>query len=684
MVSKKILDLERRYKNSTDTVMIGRDFIGPCLNECTKYRRGTGTFGSSAFKAYAEAIDHLVDDVILIEILCSPKIDRRLFDTLKECQDENKRIEILENASNDLILKACKINPNRSDYREKLIAWLIANEKLVIRFALPRQTELIEVYEEGEEEQEEDVMENVKKLAMYHIKYGYFEFPGDIKVAFNGSMNETDTSHSHSTEKVDVFRNWHDADKQRLEDIIEDLDNDWEGRNKGIKVKEISRETLDAIKDQVRKDPKRPQKPIHKPTPPQPPAPKPIDTDAHKWRHKDEALKVFMDKKVGILAMATGTGKTKTAIKIANHLFEKELIDSVVITMHGNPLLTQWDEELIDDQAINKKSVIRHFYKYKDMQAFISRPKDNILLIGRDYLGDFLDHFSPEDAKRTLIIYDEVHDMAAPQTQERTKGKHKKFTYRLGLSATPDRGKFDEEGSEFLYEEIGPIIFSFPVEDAIKRGILVEFDYKALPFDLTPEENKQINQIIRSQFRPEGGRSQKDIMMAISNVTKLAENKLLAFDHYLKNNGTQFLDRSIIFVHSMEFGREVMRILNDHQFTGINHLFEDGDATATNLQRIANGTITCLITCHKASQGIDIKSLNSIIIFASSGNRRETIQRLGRALRTEASNPNKKAFLLDFCRNDKETDDKETDGELTADANRKEWLTALSKSKKEE
>jgi len=679
MVSQTILSLERKYKNSTDKVMIGRDFIAPCLKECIKYRRGTGTFGSSAFKAYAEAVDHMVDDKVIIEILCSPKIDRNLFETLKKCQDEDSRIQILEEASNKLVLKACKINPNRSDYRAKLIAWLIANGKLVIRFALPLKTEEITIYED---EDEDGGMSNVKNQAMYHIKYGYFEFPDEIKIAFAGSMNETDTSHSHSTEQVIVFRSWDVFDKQRLEDVIEDLDNDWEGKNPGIRVKEISKKTLEEIKDQVRKDPKRPQKPPHKPAPPQPPAPKPIDPDANKWRHKDEALKVFMDKKVGILAMATGTGKTSTAIKIANHLFDKELIDSVVITMYGNPLLAQWDTELLDDEEINKKSVIRHYNTYRDMQAFISRPKNNILLITRDSLGDFFDHFQPENAKRTLIIYDEVHDFAAPTTQERTKGKHKKFTYRLGLSATPDRGKFDEEGSEFLYKEIGPIIFKFPIEDAIKRGVLVEFDYKALSFDLTDEENKKISGIIGSQHSPgrDGKkRSQKEIMLAISDVTKLAENKLLAFDHYLKDKGTKFLDRSIIYVHTKEYGQQVMEILNDHHFTGLNHLFEDGDATATNLQRIANETITCLITCHKASQGIDIKSLNSIIIFASSVNPRETIQRLGRALRTEQNNPNKKAFLLDFCVNDEQKD-----GNLKSDTTRKEWLTELSKSKKEE
>ena len=46
-----------------------------------------------------------------------------------------------------------------------------------------------------------------------------------------------------------------------------------------------------------------------------------------------------MEKEHGILAMATGTGKTVTAMKIINKLFEENKIRRVVITMFGNDLL---------------------------------------------------------------------------------------------------------------------------------------------------------------------------------------------------------------------------------------------------------------------------------------------------------------------------------------------------------
>ena len=70
MVSEKIKNLLNRYKNQSG-VKIGRDLIQPCLSECILYRRGTGTFTSSAFKSYIGALEHLISNDTKIEILCS-------------------------------------------------------------------------------------------------------------------------------------------------------------------------------------------------------------------------------------------------------------------------------------------------------------------------------------------------------------------------------------------------------------------------------------------------------------------------------------------------------------------------------------------------------------------------------------------------------------------------------------
>ena len=47
------------------------------------------------------------------------------------------------------------------------------------------------------------------------------------------------------------------------------------------------------------------------------------------------------------------------------------------------------------------------------------------------------------------------------------------------------------------------------------------------------------------------------------------------------------------------------------------------------LEQFARGEIDCLITCHRISQGIDLRSLRTVVLFASARSKLETIQRIG-------------------------------------------------------
>ena len=57
--------------------------------------------------------------------------------------------------------------------------------------------------------------------------------------------------------------------------------------------------------------------------------------------------------------------------------------------------------------------------------------------------------------------------------------------------------------------------------------------------------------------------------------------------------------------------------------------------------------IDCVINVLKLSQGIDIQNLNTIVLFATPTGR-QFIQRLGRVLRKDSENPDKKALIIDF------------------------------------
>ena len=676
MPSESILRLKNYYEN--DRQSIGDQLILTCLKECTRYRRGTAFFASSSFLTYADALYHVIQNNVKIEILCSPVInDSGMINLLQSNITPEERIETIQRYQEDILRKALKYkeNPQHKKYlASEMLAYLVANNQLIIKIAIKKKDTWPDPWPT-----EEDVD---KHSHLYHVKRGYFVFEDEKKVVFDGSFNETQGSLQDHGEHASVYKSWKkDIEGKWAESRIKRIDQDWECENDNLLIRDLSKELLEKIRESADKN-KKIRGPHHKPDiPPQSSPPKPTPepiNDEKKWRHKDEALKIFLEKKAGILAMATGTGKTSTAISIANRLFKDNLIDSVVITMVGNPLLSQWDESLSKDEEMSKRVVVRHYNQKWQMQNFITNSEDRVLLITSDQLGEFMRFYPEERSKRTLIVYDEVHDMAAPSRQESTKGSHQKFTYRLGLSATPDRGKFDDEGTDFLISEIGPIIFEFTIGDAIKRGILVEFDYKPLFFELTDEDKQKIKGIIGLRHSKDPSRriSEKDAAMRMANVKKESDNMLLAFDSFLKKEGIGNLNRSIIFVNSESFGEKVIKIINERGFTSYNKFINTKGTE--NLEKLADNSIECLITCRKVSQGIDLSSLNSIIIFASAVNPRETIQRLGRALRTEEANPDKRAFLLDFCTIEEEGDEEKSD------TVRMKWLTELAKNKREE
>ena len=78
----------------------------------------------------------------------------------------------------------------------------------------------------------------------------------------------------------------------------------------------------------------------------------------------------------------------------------------------------------------------------------------------------------------------------------------------------------------------------------------------------------------------------------------------------------------------------------------------------------------------KLSQGIDVQSLNSIVLFATPRGR-QFKQRLGRVLRSDPNNNQKRATVIDFF------DKKHIDDEKGSDFNRYQELLGYSKIKKE-
>ena len=217
---EEIKNLDIKYRNQVgDNNNIAEQFLKPCLKHFSKWRRCTLGFSSSALKTWAGNLKNIVEHKDkTIEIICdinSPNGDYHLMQALEHCSTKEKKIETLLKYQEDIILTAFgadKAGGDSPEFKKKygwrLLHYLIANEQLVIKFA-------INLISEGSN--------------LYHEKAGYFEFPDGSKVAHEGSFNESDSGHRWNNESVSVFSSFRESDAERVQRTIDDVNEDWSG-----------------------------------------------------------------------------------------------------------------------------------------------------------------------------------------------------------------------------------------------------------------------------------------------------------------------------------------------------------------------------------------------------------------------------------------------------------------------
>jgi len=625
-----------RIKTCIDTSV--DDFISelytPCFKWAERLDRGVGYFTSGWLEYNISGLSDFASRGGKIRLITSPILSNIDSDAIIASENASEDFSKFQNALNN------SVSALEKEMKKDILnafSWMLYDGIIELKFAIP-----CEKLSDGD----------------FHDKFGIF-YRGNEALSFSGSIN--DSKHGFANyESLKVFKTWAGTGEYVESDIMR-FERLWHGQDKNLKIYNIPT----AIKDRIftLRNSDRPY--THKSAP------------SNKWEHQDKAVECFLEKEHGILAMATGTGKTITAIKIMTKLFEENRIKRVVITMYGNDLLDQWTKQM--RERFSDKQIYCHYNSQKMMNKFIMHPDNSMLLISRDAnnLVKLLDMFdkAPGNYKNdTLFLFDEVHGAGSGSLVENLAGRISPYRYRLGLSATPER-EYDDKGNDFLLTEIGEVIFEFSLQDAIKKGILCEFNYIPLPYELTDAEKQKKKKIIAAfNAKKENGEDvdESELYTQLSLVNKTAVNKIEEFEDFISKQ-PELLEKSIIFVQTMEYGLLLQPVLM--KYTNKYHTYY-ADDEKINLENFADGKIECLLTCKKISEGIDISSVTNIFLFASDRSRLVTTQRIGRALRLDKNNPDKKANVIDFVIEDSESDN-------NSDQERADWLSELAETRRD-
>ncbi len=375
----------------------------------------------------------------------------------------------------------------------------------------------------------------------------------------------------------------------------------------------------------------------------------------------------FMNDGRGTLKMATGGGKTITALAIAVKLIQKIKLHALIIICPYRHLVTQWSKEcekfgLEPVLCFENKYRWLDFLKNKLYGTNNSHSSDNnvlcVITTNATFCKEAFQGCIPYFPKKTFLIADEVHNLGSYNLFSILP---KRIGLRLGLSATPERW-FDDTGTQALFDYFGPILKpEFTLQDALDCGALVRYNYHPIFVELQDEEIDEYidlsNQIKKLEFaftlKEIDNPTINALSILLSKRARLigtAKNKLVELKKLMNSrlNTTHTLFYCGDGTVEEEVSGEVLRhfeavckLLGSelnyrvHSYTAETTIEEREDLR----KRLDSGELQGLVAIRCLDEGVDIPSVTTAIILASSSNPRQFIQRRGRVLRPH---PNKK------------------------------------------
>lgn len=527
------------------------------------------------------------------------------------------------------------------------LAWMVADEIVDFRLALP-----------------------VDRLAggEFHDKFGIFTDQLGNRVSFNGSYNDS-IQGLRNYESIKVFVSWEppllgfvQADVRRFEKL-------WRGEDPHVQVYPLPEAAhADILKLRTSERPyPDPSWIVHEEHEPARPAFRPPAGFVLR-EYQQLAIQKWLDNKGrGILALATGTGKTKTSLYLGAKVAEKISPLVVMVVVPYLNLARQWKRDMADFGLQPVCCFEGRDTWEESLQVEFSALANgltrviSLIVTNRTFLSEaFQQQLSP-GRFRYLLIADEVHNLGAGQLQKRLD---QRIEFRLGLSATPERHG-DMEGTAEIMRYFDKVVFEYSLKDAIAAGILCSYSYYPVLIDLTADEAEDYR-LLSLAISKYAARSEQDngmpdtlklLLMRRARLLSSAANKLPVLQQTIRALPIKF-EHAIIYcgdgnveIEDNKLIRQVaaaQRLLGNEEHLRVRKFtcdesMEDREKMITALR---DGLLDALVAIRCLDEGIDIPDIRMAFILASSTNPRQFIQRRGRLLRRATGKTH--AHIWDF------------------------------------
>lgn len=467
------LHLGSRYRSDRQDVV--REFYVPALTVADRYSRAVGYFTSTSLALFSRGIGAFTERGGRIRLIASPYLDADDVEDIERGYDTRE------------VLQRVVLRELDGQDSEGVLAGLGTLGRLIAQGVVDIKLAFVE--RDG-------------RVGIYHEKLGLLrDGVGDI-VAFTGSANETLGGLLANFESIDVFRGWLDGDSDRALRLEEDFEDLWCDRTANLSVlafPDVAREKLidlgrrHRVADLPAHDsaliPERVQVPDS--------ARLEIPDGLIVRDYQREAVRAWLSQRGrGILKMATGTGKTKTALSAATQLAQvlrqREEALVVLVLAPFQHLVDQWITE-VEEFGVRPVAVYESSQRWlpavEDQLSQVRlgrRPVTAMVATNASFAGERFQAVLGRITQPLLVIADEAHNLGSLSYRS---GLPAGATYRLALSATPERW-MDDEGTAALTDYFGPVAYELGLGRAIEMGALCRYRYRPRIVELTDPETQ--------------------------------------------------------------------------------------------------------------------------------------------------------------------------------------------------
>jgi superfamily II DNA or RNA helicase len=651
-MSFRNLPLKGIYRTATDSLV--RDFYLPCLSQASQYDRAVGFFSSSMLIEAALGLSGLIKNHGRMRLLIGHPLSDDDWNAVKE----GIALSSIQNQlATDLAEMLERAGSERTVHSFELLSWMVATGSIEIRYAF-------------------------RKVGMYHEKIGILKDSDLNQIVFHGSANESANAllPTRNFESLAVYPSWkEDVFSEYGTPFVDGFEDLW--NNKTPDVYSV------AVPSKFYEDLLNFRKGKHSPPdleyeaiwaeyaflPPasgdDPRLPRTFFGQTYSLRpHQEAALSRWMANSYsGIFALATGSGKTVTALHAATRFANQGYPLVLVVAVPYQILAEQW----IDVMGHFGMRPIKAFYSRDQwkprldqaISAFLAGASKFLsVVVVNDTLAseDFLRCLSLIPSEQLFFVGDECHHHSARSWLDRVPTGAK---FRLGMSATPWNPGRDEHKA-VLEQLYGPVVATYSLRDALQDGVLCQYSYHWIPCNFDDDEAEEYERIslrIATLVAQDPERSSPPVQTQIQSLFARRSRLIGA----LRDKTNQLKRISMEFngtPHTLFYCGEGQHPLEIEGGNGervvdniIRHLASDGwkigritaSETASERNRILSsfddGIIDAIAAIRVLDEGFDIPSCRLAFILASSNSYRQYIQRRGRVLRRA---PGKDAAII--------------------------------------